>query len=143
MSVEVEVAVSVRVKPQGAQAALDRSLRVEKIALGDADTPGGILAWQNPEGEDILVTGVTLYLATSLADPDGMDGIEVGTAPDATTSASNLNVGYGLDHDGDPYIGASNTAAVLPAGHFVTASVNSGTAAGIAGYLYIYWHPAA
>lgn len=49
--------------------ALGRAQRVEKIALGDADTPGGIVAWPNPAGAEIMISAVRLRQTAAVADP--------------------------------------------------------------------------
>lgn len=120
-----------------------------KVALGDADTAGGMLAWQNQSGMDLIVARMLVYLAVTLDDDEFGNNAHIGSAVNGTTSASNYHAGFGLDgpdSDGAPMLisglDPATAAFVLPAGHYVTISTSSGSANGIAGFAYISFFPA-
>jgi hypothetical protein len=133
-------------KQCSADAILGRAFHVDPIALGDADTPGGILAWQNPAGVDIIVAAVTLFLAVSAADTDDSNYAAIGVAADGTTSSETINAVAPLGNAGAARVVGGFVASqpvVCPADHYVTISTGGGSAAGIVGTAYIYWHAVA
>lgn len=118
-------------------------VKVAKVSLGDADTGGGIVSWENPEDGDILITRVILDVTT--APTGGTLTVDVGTtSTSATTSSDNLIDGVDAGSGGtfdNITDGGTNGASVqkLGAGEWVTASTASGSAAGMDGNLYIHY----
>jgi hypothetical protein len=111
--------------------------RVAAVPLGAADTPGGVLAWQNPEGQDILVNQVVLDV---VADSTGASTVDVGTTTVGPTTSSD-NLIDGLDTGSAPILADNlqnhgtngKTVQRLAAGKWITASKASGSVAGLAG----------
>lgn len=112
-----------------------------KVALAALDAAGGILAWQNPEGVDILVTRFyidTTAVATAACTADfGM------TATSAATSADNLIDGVDLNAavifaDNVTNAGTNGKSRQkVAAGKWITGSKATGAAAGLVGSAYI------
>ena len=119
----------------------DRGVKVAKVALGHADTGGGIFAWANPEAGTILIPRVIINVTTIAT---SACSISVGTtASSATTSSANLidtlDV-HSATGTFDNITDASTNGKArqrLAAGKWVTASVASGASAGLVGSLYI------
>jgi hypothetical protein len=114
---------------------------VVKLPLADADTAGGVLAWANPEGADILVTGLIVRETVSTADAGFSTGVVFGTAPDATTFSDNYG-GINTDNGGAPLMRTLPAVRLLSAGQYLTGSadVGSPSVAGLAGFVYIAYH---
>lgn len=119
---------------------------IAKVALAALDTGGGILAWQNPEGVAIIVERVILDVTTpATAACTGDFGT---TATSAATSSDNLIDGVDLhtaagqfDNLGDA--GTNGKARQkIAAGKWLTGSMASGAAAGLAGYAYVHYYRA-
>lgn len=115
-------------------------VRVAKVALGVADTPGGVLAWANPESGAIAVTRVLLDVTTKST---GACTLDVGVAANGTTSADNLIDGVDVAAAAGLFGNLGNagtngkTSQRMAAGTFLTASKASGAAAGIIGSAYV------
>jgi len=118
----------------------NRAVKVAKVALGAADTGGGVLAWANPESDSILIQRIIFDVTTKSAEACTLD---VGTtATGATTSSDNLMDGINvatagvfdnITNKGDN----GKSLQKLAAGKWVTASKASGAAEGLAGFAYI------
>jgi len=121
-------------------AGADRAIKVAKVALGVADTGGGVLAWANPETTSILIQRVIFDVTTKST---GACTLDVGTtATSATTSSDNLMDGIDVAtagvFDNITNKGESGKSLQkLASGKWVTASKASGSAAGLAGFAYI------
>jgi hypothetical protein len=121
--------------------------KVAVVTLGAADTPGGVLAWQNPTGGKIVVTGVILDITTKST---GASTIDVGYAANGTTSADSLMDGLdtgggvgtynNIDNKGTNGLGSHSTT--MTSSQFITASKATGACAGLAGKAYIYYNEA-
>jgi hypothetical protein len=121
----------------------DRHTKTAVVTLAALDTGGGVAAWQNPEGAAIIITRVILDVTTKAT---GACTVDVGTTPtNATTSSDNLLDGVDV---GTATTTADNITEKgtngksrqrLASGKWVTASMASGAAAGLAGKLYIQY----
>lgn len=139
---EVEVIGGDRAVTLGATkiAPIDRVRKTVKVALGVADTGGGVLSWANPESDSIVITRVVIDVTTKSAAACTLD---VGTtATNATTSSDNLLDGAdvatagvfdNITNKGDN----GKSLQKLAAGKWVTASKATGAAAGLKGFAYI------
>lgn len=122
----------------------ERAVKVAKVALAALDTGGGVLSWANPESGSIIVERVVLDVTTAST---GACTVDVGTtATTAATSSDNLIDGVTVaaiavkDNVGDA--GTNGKARQkLATGKWVTGSMASGAAAGLAGYAYIHYLP--
>ena len=119
----------------------DRIVKVAKVALGHVDTGGGIFAWANDEGADIIVQRVILDVTTKAS---AACTIDVGTtATNATTSSDNLidgvdvNTAIGVFDNITDKGNNGKSKQKLANGKWVTGSVASGASAGLVGYAYI------
>ena len=121
----------------------DRSVKIVRVALGVADTGGGVFGWVNPEVGAILVTRVVLDVTTATT---GASTVDVGyTVTGATTLSDTLLDGVNLAtagvFDNVENQGTNGVSAVkVPAGKWLTASKASGACAGLAGYAYIHYN---
>lgn len=122
-------------------ATTNRVSKIAKVALGVADTGGGVLSWANPETGSIIITRVVLDVTTKST---GACTLDVGTtAASATTVVDTLldgvDVGTAIGtFDNIEDQGTNGTSRQkLATGKWVTASKASGAAAGLAGYAYI------
>ena len=121
----------------------DRAVKVIRLALGSADTGGGVLSWANPESSSIIVERVIIDVTTKST---AACTIDVGTtATSSTTSSDNLidglDVGTAVGTFDNINDAGTNGKArqKLASGKWVTASTASGSAAGLAGYAYIHY----
>lgn len=119
----------------------NRVPKIAKVTLGAVDTGGGIFAWQNPEGTDIIITRVILDVTTKAS---AACSVDVGTtATSATTTSDNLIDGLDVNAATGVFDNLSDggtngkTKQKLAADKWVTASVASGASAGLAGNAYI------
>lgn len=122
---------------------IDRLVKCARVALGAADTGGGVLSWANPEASAIIIQRVIFDVTTKST---GACTVDVGvTAVSATTSANNLMTGLDVGaatgtFDNITDIGASGKSRQrLASGKWVTASKASGAAAGLVGFAYIFY----
>lgn len=113
---------------------------IRKVALAALDTGGGVLAWQNPEAGSIIITGFTVDVTTAST---GACTVDFGTtATSATTTSDTLIDGVSVaaiavlsNIDDKGTNGKSRQK--LATGKWITGSMASGAAAGLAGYAYI------
>lgn len=122
-------------------ATTNRVQKIAKVALGVADTAGGVLSWANPETGSIIITRVVLDVTTKST---GACTLDVGTtAVSATTTSDTLIDGVDVGTEAGTFdnyedAGTNGTSRQkLATGKWVTASKASGAAAGLAGYAYI------
>lgn len=122
-------------------ATTNRVPKIAKVALGVADTGGGVLAWANPETASILITRIVFDVTTKST---GACTLDVGTtATNATTSSDNLMDGIDVGTAAGVFDNITNkgdngkSLQKLASGKWVTASKASGAAAGLAGFAYI------
>lgn len=118
--------------------ASDRVKKVVKVALGAADTGGGVLSWANPENSSIIITKLLVNITTKST---GACTLDFGTtATNATTSSDNLMDGIDAGTAAALFDSASHattTSLLLASGKWVTGSKASGAAAGLVGNAYI------
>lgn len=117
-------------------------IHMAKVALGELDTPGGVLSWANPVAGSILVTGFFVDVTTASTVASTVD---FGIAADGTTLSDTLidglDTGTGVgtynwvDNKGD--IGVGLKAIKLTQGQYITGSMASGACAGLAGQAII------
>lgn len=114
--------------------------KVYDIAGVAATTGGAILGAANPEGEDLIITGVVLDRTTKST---GAANADIGIGATATTSADNLIDGVdvgaaegltGNDVDGQGTNGKQNQ--LWTSGQFLTVT-GSATTVGLVGKLYV------
>lgn len=115
--------------------------KVAKVALGTADTAGGVLSWTNPEAGNIIVTRLFVDITTVATAACTLDFGT--TATNGTTSSANLidgidvNTATGLfDNITDKGTDGKSRQLLAP-GKWITGSKASGAAAGLKGYAYI------
>ena len=123
------------------------ALKCAKVALGSADTGGGVLGWQNPESSRVVVVRVGVDVTTKST---AACTVDVGTAANATTSSDNLLDGLDVgtatgtfDNIADKGTSGKERQSLDAKGgttDHVTASKASGAAAGLAGNAYIFYH---
>lgn len=118
-----------------------KKTRIAWGTLGAADTGGGVISWQNNEGQAILITRIVLDVTTKSSAACTLD---IGTtATNGTTSSNNLLTGVDVgtaagQFDNINDAGASGKAKQkLASATWVTASKASGAAAGLVGTFYI------
>lgn len=123
--------------------ATDRVVKVAKVALGVADTGGGVFAWANPESVSIVIERIVIDVTTAST---GACTIDVGTtAVSATTLSDNLidgldtNTAIGTFDNITDKGSNGKSRQKLASGKWVTASRASGAAAGTAGFAYIHY----
>jgi hypothetical protein len=114
---------------------LSGTQRAVAVPLGDGDTPGGIAAWPNPEGAEIIVTALILRVDTAPTTPGGNNVAQVGLAADAVSVGTVFSGILALDQSPVPALVAWNGRAIFAA--------DGGSAAGLAGYAYIAYQRAA
>ena len=123
------------------------ALKCAKVALANADTAGGVLAWQNPESSAIILVRVVIDRTTKST---GACTLDVGTAANGTTSSDNLidgldvgtatGVGDNIEDKGTNGKSRQRMDAKGGATDYITASKATGAAAGLAGNAYIFYH---
>ena len=110
-----------------------------RVPLAAVDTAGGLFSWANPAPLELLVTSAILHVTTAST---GACTVDMGVAATATTSSDDLIDGVSVATTGQ-FNNVDNkgtngfSVRDLDAGQFVTGSVASGSAAGIAGYALI------
>lgn len=121
-----------------------RGVLVAKVALGVADTAGGVLAWANPTGGSILVQRVILDVTTKAT---GACTLDVGVAANGTTLNDTLLDGVDVGTAAGVFDNIENqgingvAAKKVTASQYVTASMATGAAAGLVGYAYVHYFP--
>ena len=105
---------------------------------GPTDTAGGLLAWQNTLGYDIIVYGATLDVTTQSS---GACTVSVGAAVNGTTLNAGMISGQSVAATGQS-AKATPVAQKVPAAQFITASTASGASAGLVAKLYVEFCPA-
>lgn len=118
-----------------------RIRKIVKVALGVADTEGGVLAWANPEASSIIITRLIVDVTTKSTAACTLDFGT--TAVSATTSSANLIDGMDsgtsagtFDNISDAGTDGKSRQKLAP-GKWVTGSKASGAAAGTAGFAYV------
>jgi hypothetical protein len=109
-----------------------------KVALGHADTAGGVLSLANPEGIDLIVTKLVIDVTTAAT---AACTVDAGIAANGTTSADNLIDGQDVNAAsgafGSPSGSNGKSAKFWKSTEYLNISKASGAAAGLAGYAYI------
>jgi hypothetical protein len=121
-------------------------IRFARVALAAADTAGGVLAWQNPEDQAIVVLRLVLNVTTKTS---GACTLDFGPAANGTTSNALLidgldgNAATGvfdnIENGGSTGISTAKLAENGGATDYITGSKATGNAAGLVGYAYIYY----
>lgn len=121
----------------------DRLGKVSRVALGVADTAGGLLSWANPEAVSILVLGIRLNITTKTT--SACTASFGTTATSGTTLSANLIDGLDINAAAGLFSNYKNPGTlgkadqVLASGKWVTGSTASGAAAGLVGFAYIQY----
>ncbi len=123
------------------------ALKCAKVALGDADTPGGVLRWQSPESNPVVVVRIVI---DRTAKSTGACTADFGTAANGVTSSDNLMDGVDVgavsgvedNIDDKGTNGKARQRLDAPGGttSYVTGSRATGTAAGLVGNAYIFYY---
>ncbi len=122
----------------------DRLTKIAGVALADLDTGGGVAAWANPEAGSIIITRCVIDVTTKATSACTVD---IGTnATNATTSSDNLLDGLDTGTAAGVFDNITEKGSngksrqKLATGKWVTASMASGAAAGMVGFLYIHYN---
>lgn len=111
-----------------------------RIALAALDTGGGVVGVANPEGVNIIVTKlivVTSVVATAACTIDGGIAAAITTSSDNLIDGADVNGALG-DFDNIDDAGTNGKATQSwDSDEFLTISMKTGAAAGLAGYAYI------
>ena len=123
------------------------ALKCAKVALGSADTAGGILAWQNPESSAIVVARLVIDRTTKST---GACTADFGTAANGTTSSDNLLDGVdvgaaagiedNIENKGTSGKARQRVDAKGGTTDYITGSKATGAAAGLVGNVYILYY---
>ena len=123
------------------------ALKGAKVALTSADTPGGILAWQNPESNPIVVVRLVIVRTTKST---VICTADFGTASDGAARADNLLDGVdvgaaaaikdNIEDKGTNGKARQRLDARGGATDYITGSKATGAAAGLAGNVYIFYY---
>jgi len=111
-----------------------------RAALAALDTGGGVLSLANPEGADIIVTRLVLDITTAAT---GACTVDAGIAAGATTSSDNLidgldvNAATGVFDNIEDKGTNGKTRQKWESDQYLTISMATGAAAGLAGYAYV------
>jgi hypothetical protein len=121
--------------------ATEKLLKTVKVALAALDTAGGVLAWQNPESGSIIIESVDFDVTTIAT---GACSLDVGTTTvSAATKSDNMIDGLDVHTATGTFTTADQAGAngkrrqKLAASKWLTASTDSGAAAGLIGFAYI------
>ncbi len=118
----------------------DRVPVTVKVALATVGTAGGVFAWANPTGVDILVGPVVLNVTTKST---GASTVDVGVAANGTTSNDTLIDGVDtgtatIRANTVKNAGTNGVSFVLcTSTQYITASQASGDVSGLVGFAYI------
>lgn len=115
-------------------------------ALGEADTGGGVVSWQNPEDVAIIVTRLVLDIttkATAACTLDAGPGATATTVSDTLIDGLDANAAAGVfDSIEDQGTNGKSTARLDENGgttDYLTVSKKTGAAAGIVGSYHIFY----
>jgi len=115
--------------------------KIMAVDLAAADTAGGVLSLANPFGVDAMISRLILNVTTAST---GACTVDAGTAANGTTSADNLIDGLDVNSatgvfDNTVNGGTNGGGAELwGSTQYLTISMASGAAAGLAGTAYIH-----
>ncbi len=123
------------------------ALKCARVALAAADSRGGVMRWQNPEDNAIIITRLVLDVTTKAP---AACTVDAGTARSGNVSSNNLIDGLDVgaaagpfDNMADKGVNGRERQRLDARGgttDFVTASRATGAAAGLAGNAYIFYH---
>ncbi len=123
------------------------ALKCAKVALTAADSRGGVMRWQNPEDNAIIITRMVLDVTTKAR---ASCTVDAGTARSGNVSSDNLIDGLDVGAAAGPFDNIADKGvngkerqrldARGGATDYVTASRSTGAAAGLAGNAYIFYH---
>ncbi len=111
-----------------------------RAALSALDTGGGVLSLANPEGADVIVTRLVLDVTTAAT---GACTVDAGIAAGATTSSDNLVDGLDVHSATGVFDNIEDkgtngkTRQKWESDQYLTISMATGAAAGLAGYAYV------
>lgn len=111
-------------------------VKMIRVALGVADTAGGVLAWLNPEQSAIQIINFQIDITTAAT---GGCTLDFGAAANATTSSDTLinGVNSGAAIIKDQASAGTTLHDEVAEGAYITGSKATGAAAGQAGFAYI------
>ena len=123
----------------------NRGVKVARVALGVADTVGGVFAWANPEAGAVLVNRVIIDLTTVSTSACTLDiGVQNGAAlttsiVDDLLDGLDTNAATGTFDNVENQGTNGKSVGKVSVGKWVTASMKTGAAAGTAGFAYIHY----
>lgn len=138
---DLNLSTLVNVQAASGSVAFDRLTKIDKVTLAAATGNGGVLAWANPEGADIIITRVVVNV-TGAASTAGRT-IDIGVAANGTSTAQNLLDNLAVDATGifDNLLTpgtAGKAVATMSSTQFITGTA-SGALTGFAGVAYIHY----
>lgn len=113
-----------------------------KVALAALDTGGGVVSLLNPEGVDLIVKSLVLDVTTKASAACTVDaGCGAGATTVYDTLIDGADVGTAAGVFGSPS-GTNGVPAVRwESDGYLTVSMKTGAAAGLAGYAYVEYVP--
>jgi hypothetical protein len=114
------------------------------VLAGNADTGGGVGAWQNPEGATIIIDRLEVYgttVATAACTLDaGTTAVSAATSSDTLIDGLDINAATGIFDNITDKGTNGKSRQTLASGKWVTFSRATGASAGFVGTAYIHYH---
>jgi len=104
---------------------------------GGTDSAGGLLAWQNLTGNDIVVTYAVLDVSSTATNACSAS---FGSTTNSTSSASNFISAQDV-HTALVTVNSGAKSIKVSASNFITGSVSSGTSSGLVGRAVFTYFP--
>ena len=127
-------------KPYIALAEVNSHVGPIKLTLNAVDTAGGVFAWENDTGYDLIVDLAYIDVTTAST---GACTVDIGVAANGTTlndtiiDGLDVNAATGVSNNIDNAGTNGGIGVKVADGQWLTASVASGASAGIVGSAYI------
>lgn len=112
-----------------------RPYKCVDVKLTAVDSAGGVFAFLNPEGRNIIIDRIVLDVTTQSA---GACTVSIGAAATAGTLSATAMSGQSVAAAGQL---PSTLAAKVTSAQFITGSVATGASSGLVGRAYIYYFP--
>ncbi len=125
---------------------MEKLRRMKRVALTALETGGGVLSLLNPEGQTLIVTRLMIRVTTVATAACTLDA---GIAAAATTLSDNLidgldvNAAVGVFDNIEDKGSNGKSRQLWTSTQYLTISMKTGAAAGLVGYAYIEYMPAA